>query len=71
MEAIPTNDPVVPIPTLTVATPITSFEILAANKVWLSARVDAAPTIFKTSIPLPFPGEYVNWSPVCNPWSLM
>jgi hypothetical protein len=33
VEAIPTNDPVVPNPTFTVATPITSFDILAANRV--------------------------------------
>ena len=71
VDAIPTKEPLVPIPTLTVAIPITSFEILATNKVWSSTRVDAEPTLFKTSIPLPFPGEYVNWSPVLSPCSLM
>ena len=58
--AIPTNVPVVPKPTLTVAIPIKLSSILATNTFWPSVKVIPTPTFVESStiIPLPpVPGE--------------
>ena len=66
--------PVVPSPTLIVAIPIKSSDIFATNKVCPLDKVVPTPTFVSswTIIPFPpFPGEYVNWSPVLKLWFLM
>ena len=69
MVAIPTNVPVVPRPTLTVAIPIRSSDSFATNSSTPSARVVPTPTFVSSSTIIPEPPlvEYVSLSPVSKP----
>ena len=69
--AIPTKL-VVPNPTITVAIPTKSSLILAAYTVcWFANCFIAALLLSRTERPVPTLGEYVNLSPVSNPWFLI
>ena len=71
MLAIPTNVPVVPNPTLTVANPIRLSSIFATKIFCWFVKIVTIPTLLLTTIPLPLLGEYVSSSPVFKLWFLM